>query len=305
MKILFIGYPHFAKRIAEELNKFDKENTYLAFDTNNCIKEKIKFFFHVFNSDIIYQFGGVFKKGGALRTALFFKKKIIFNWVGTDVLLAKKEKDINNNILIKKTINSYEAEWIKDEFKKIIKEKIHFVKSPAFMANGINCNLVFPNKFIVFTYINKHREEFYGIKEVLKLAEDFPNIEIRIAGLSNSKYKIPENVKLLGWVNNMQKEMNDSVVFIRIPKHDGLAFTVLEALQLGKYVIRNYDFPETFYAKHYEDIKKTTTYLKEKFDKGELKINQKGIDFVKREYNREKILNEQINFFKKVINNEL
>lgn len=46
------------------------------------------------------------------------------------------------------------------------------------------------------------------------------------------KYKEIRKYSFLGWVNNMGDEFKKCSVFLRFVEHDGLAFSVIEALNL-------------------------------------------------------------------------
>lgn len=153
-----------------------------------------------------------------------------------------------------------------------------------------------PSTLKVLVYIGKDKPEFYGIQQIIKLAKDFSSVEFRIVGLQEYK-NIPENMTLLGWVPNIEKEYEQCLVFIRIPEHDGSPFSVIEALSYGRIVFYNRKLPYVNYVNSYEELKVQLTKVIEDFKNGELSINYNAINYIKKEFNREKILNNLIKVF--------
>ena len=103
-------------------------------------------------------------------------------------------------------------------------------------------------------------------------------------------------MKLLGWVD-MDREYQECMVYIRAPEHDGLAFSVLEALSYGRVVFRNYQFDYVNYFKDYEDLKKQMRVVIKDFHNNRLTINNDAIEFVNREFSKEKVLGNLIKIF--------
>ena len=114
----------------------------------------------------------------------------------------------------------------------------------------------------------KGREEFYGIEKLLRLASDFPDIEIKIVGISEYYKSAPANVKFLGWVENMDEQYQNCVLYLRMPEHDGLAFSVLEALANGRYVGYSYEFDNVFFIKNYTELSRVVKGIKNSFELG-------------------------------------
>jgi len=142
--------------------------------------------------------------------------------------------------------------------------------------------------FSVLTYLGKGNEGYYGIEYFIKLAKDFPQIEFRIAGIDEYP-NLPDNIKCLGWIN-LTEELQNATIYIRNAKHDGLAFSVIEALALGRYVAMNYNFPFVDYFKSYDELKDIIANKNRLFQEGKLEINYKAIEFVKSNFNKSNVL---------------
>jgi len=290
MTIAIIGNSYFGKKLQKQLVDFDTKNSYIFFDTNVNFFDKIKYVLYMPFIDIVYSIGADLNGGGALKLALKQNKKIFQHFIGSDVLSAKKDTQNKhtNQKLIQKSNFLCEVEWIQKELKDIdIKADItsimivdKFLKPKSFQ------------KFSVLTYIAKDKEEFYGIKDLIKLANDFLDVEFKIAGISEYK-NLPKNIKPLGWVD-MTKELQNSTVFIRNTYHDGLSFSVVEALSLGRVVFYNYDFTCVKYFKNYDELKEKFSKILKDFKDGKLTVEEKSIDFVKDNFSKQRVLNNLI-----------
>lgn len=295
MKVLIIGLPYFAQKLQKQLSEYDKNNTYIFLNTHYNKLDKLKYIFHLINTDVIYIHGGLICCSGLIDIALKLNKKIIMNWAGSDVLKAKEMKKrgkINFNY-VNKIKHFCETLWIQKELKEI---GINADILPIAFCDVKNIKFKFPDKFTVLSYIGKNRPSFYGIETIIKLAKEFPQVNFKIVGLNYCE-NIPKNINLLGWVENMDNEYKNCVIYIRMPKHDGLGASVIEALSYGRIVFRNYQFPYVNYFKNYEDLKSQFQKVIADFNNGKLTINQDGIDFVRREFNKEKVLSNLIKVF--------
>lgn len=295
MKILIVGLKYFAKILTKKLQKYDTENTYMYFDTYYNLKDRIKFLWHLKNSNIIYSINGATGHSKAMDMALKFNKKIILHWQGTDVQLALKSISNNdfNPLYISKPKHLCVAPWLKDELKTInINAEYQPIASFKQLTEKI-CPL--PDKFSILTYIREGKEDFYGINTIISIAKEFSDIPIKIVGLNSYKHQIlPPNVKLLGWVLNINNEFRDSVLCLRLAKHDGMPFFMLEALLNYRYVGFNIEYEPTFYISNNQSLFDLINKLRMKFSVGELSENFTGHQFIANNFNEQKILKELI-----------
>jgi len=294
MRVAIIGNSYFGTILAKQLQKFDTNNRYIFYDTDKNIIDKIRFILALPLIDVVYSVSASISGGGALNTALKFNKKIVQHFIGSDVLTAQDDKkhDRINIKLIQKSKYLCEVEWIQNELKSLNID----AKIVSLMAyEQILTPKEFKN-FSVLTYMSKGKEDYYGVKDFIKLASDFPDIEFKIAGIDFYK-DLPQNIKCLGWID-LNKELQNSVVYIRNAKHDGLAFSVLEALGLGRYVAMNYNFPFVDYFKNYEELKNIISSRYSDFKRDKLNINNKAINFIKLNYNQEQVLSDIVNVLK-------
>lgn len=181
--------------------------------------------------------------------AILMKKELFFSWIGTDVLNLINDKNPSFVRLLsqgkpEKIKHLFECRWLHDEANT---KGIHgsvgpYITFSSLFKNSFNPDSYLRNsdKLIVLSYATIGRESFYGIAKLKEVAKKMPNIEFRIVGVAGED---TDNFKFLGWVNKAQlsEQYAEAGCFIRIPEHDGLSYSVLEAMYNGMYVIFGYE----------------------------------------------------------------
>ena len=282
-KTIFFGYEYFCKKLVNQLTEYDKENKYIFVSTNTFFN-KLLAVYEILISNNIFIIGGSIYGSKIIDLALLFNKKIFIEWVGTDILIASENY---NKDYIKKCIHLCEVGWTQEELKQIgINAKICDIVTIS--SDECNNHKICDDGITVFSYIAQNREDFYGIELILKLAELYPNVKFRIAGTTGVNCKQLNNVKYLGWINNMNVEYDNCDIFMRLVQHDGLAFSVIEALSRGKWVIYSYPFNYVQTYNNFDDLKiKFQILLNKCINK---QSNNEAVDFVYSRYNIKKVL---------------
>lgn len=295
MKVLIVGLPYFAKNLKRDLTEFDPSNKYYFLDTYYNKWDRIKALFLIPRMDVVYSINGTLGTSKVFDLALKLKKKLMITWVGTDVLKAKKLKEVNQAFLNK--ANHYcEVEWIQQELLelKVNAKVLNFfnfkeTKKPSFPEG---------NQLHVLSYISKGREDYYGWNEVLEAAKQLPEVQFTIVG-TDKEENLPDNLKCLGWVKDMDAQFENCHCTIRFVEHDGLSGFVLESLYRGKYVVYSEKLNHCLQAKSTEDIIEKLKNLSDSLNQQTLSINSSGIEFVKENFNTDFILSELIEEFKR------
>lgn len=297
MRVLITGLPLFSDRLCRELSAFDPDNRYYRLDTYYSRFDQLKALFMLPFVDVVYSINGTVQKSRVFDLAFKLNKKVVMNWVGTDVVKALNTQNPNQNY-IKKAIHLCEVDWIKDELETI---RIH-AEILNFAVFETKFDAEVPNEpFTVLSYIPGNRSVFYGINELRELAVDFPDIRFLIAGATGDELgELPANIKPLGWVKNMDEVFNSSHVCLRFPEHDGLSNFILESLARGKQVLYKYNFPNCHYSPEVKDLKHNLTQIKKQFDDGDLKLNEAGIIYIQKNFNRETILDGLVSKLKQI-----
>jgi glycosyltransferase involved in cell wall biosynthesis len=287
--VVIIGNPYFSEKLAAGLNKYNSRKKYIFLQTEGSYWGKLKFVASLLFADVVYLVGGDIYSSKLIDISLWARKNVIMHWIGSDVLTAVKKfhgSKINSKY-IKMVRHFSEIEWIYEELKSIGIES-EIVKIAA--IEHVEEEKI-PELFSVLTYIGKGREVFYGIESIIMLAYDFPNIKFVVAGISNyaSHADLPANIIFIGWVDDMTIHYKNSSIYLRLVEHDGLAFSVLEALSMGRYVGYTQKLPATKYVKTYDDLKEFLIDAHLKYVKGILQPNKAGCDFVRDNYSAKRV----------------
>ena len=296
IKVVITGLPFFAKRLV--INPI-----YVPLK----ITLNPKIISTILKADIIHFIGGgpfatkyLFK--ALLLKLLSLRKILIFHWVGSDILRLKKhlseEKLLAEVFSLNKNVyHLCEVKWTQEELKNlgILAEIIPVV------GIEIPNEVSWPQNFSILTYIGNGRETFYGLNEILHIALTFPNIPITVIGTNcekcKDKVKSIKNIKFLGWINNVYEIMRQHPVYVRHVKHDGLSISVLEALALGRHVCYNYPLEGVWYTSNLKELTITIGKLYDSYKQGKLNINRKGQSFVRRFYERKRVVRRLENFY--------
>lgn len=101
-----------------------------------------------------------------------------------------------------------------------------------------------PADFSVLTYLPAGRFDFFGGPAIMESARRLPEVSFTVVGSrGESVQSAPANVQWLGWVGDMEEQYARATVVIRIPEHDGLGGTMVEALLHARHVVYTYDMP--------------------------------------------------------------
>ena len=297
MKVVLSGAPLFTKKLLEALNNSQTQNRYVYCNIKGNIFQRLHCYYHILSSDILFvtYVDSLFIK--SVDFALKLKKKVILSWIGSDVMNALPliKNNTFNRRYIEDTNHVAVSQWLIEELNSV---NIFPKYLTIYLHEDKKRNIQISDKFTVLTYVSKNREKFYGIDTFIKLANDFPYIEFRIAGITQYE-NIPNNIKLLGWVD-MDKEYENCTVYVRYPKHDGEAHSVLEALGYGKVVFFNYDYSYVNYVTNYGQLKDGIKNTYETFLKGELTPNQEAIEYINNKYSKQSIVKQYEKLFNEI-----
>ena len=222
-------------------------------------------------------------------------------WQGTDALLAMtrfKEKNILRKYIDYAT-HFVDSPWQEKEVRSLILNP-HFVR---FKYGRDIKPLKRYNDIHVLSYVAEDKQQFYGIKKIIEAADKFPLIEFRIAGLTNCEFKIPENIKLIGWLKSedMEKELQNAGIFLRMTDHDGFSVSVIEAISIGAEVIWTHDTQGVHFVQNTEEMNNAIEKAVRQIKSRDLKPNDKNIDFAHKYYSKEEVLKNYINELNKVV----
>jgi glycosyltransferase involved in cell wall biosynthesis len=301
MRVLISGLPLFSKRLAEDLQEFDTTSSYHFLDTYNSKLAQLKFLFLLPFADCVISMNGVTDNSGSLNWVLRLKKKLIMQWMGTDVMIALeryKEGTIDRKY-IDYAKHLVDATWLKDELKEsgisaqLIDFKYTFPGEPLYKYE----------KNSVMSYVAQARQEFYGIEMILQAAEKFPDIDFLLYGMNETKFVCPKNVKLMGWTTEAEfaEGLKSTSVFLRLPKHDGFSASVIEAMGFGCEVFWTFPGTKAVCVKNSEELIDKLATKFEDIESRNFHPNQSSREFVLEKYNKEKVIKNYIQTLKEFV----
>ena len=300
MKVLIVGLPYFSNELAKGLSKLYPEHQFISIDTYYSKSDRLKYLFHIFSADIVHSINGTLGKSKVIELAVKLKKKVVFHWVGTDLITAKDlyDKGMHNPGFITYPVHLTDSPWFVDALKEM-EISARFVPLKGF--DKAYDAKEFPADFTVLCYIPQNRPEFYGIELLRQIAEQLPDVRFNLVGIDSYKEMLPPNMHLNGWVDNMQEWIQNSVVCLRLPKSDGLSFFVLESLAMQRYVAYNKDFIYSDYCNFAEDFVNYIEQKKSLFDANKLELNSHVAKELLQEFSVEKVMAEIMGLYKEVL----
>jgi glycosyltransferase involved in cell wall biosynthesis len=302
MRVLVNGLPLFAKRFAEDLQKYDPSSRFIFLDTYNSLWAKFLFFLYVPFCDCVISMNGVTDNSGSLNLVLWWKKKLILQWMGTDALLAM-DRFKQQTIFRKYIDNSYnfvDSQWLMEEVKslEVPVEYLHF-KSVTVMPND-----KIYDQISITSYVAEKRQLFYGMDQIAEIARALPNIEFHLFGLNQADFPTTPNVHFYGWVSpeEFAEKLKVSPIFLRLTDHDGFSVSVIEALGYGCEVIWSLPFEYTHLATNAQQAIEKISMLVPKIEKLGMKPNHELIEIVQQHFNPETLTKNYIQKLKGIVN---
>ncbi len=287
-RVLIMGYPYFVNRL-RELGR-NSEFVLVGLPRN-----PFRRYFELLRSEAIYLIGGDLRPNRFFDLALMLGKKVIVHWVGSDILEMRELANLNRRFspfMVRQAEHWSEVEWTAAELAPLgITAKVVPLTPASFPEKVFEM----PSKFVALTYLPQGKEVFYGERELIKIAQSFPEIVFLAAAASSAEPKPhwPANIIPIGWVNNMAELYREVVTLIRLTEHDGLSFMVLEALSQARYVVWSYPLTGVFQARTAATAIPFLTELYQAFLENKLALNREGREGVERLY-RPEIVWEQI-----------
>jgi glycosyltransferase involved in cell wall biosynthesis len=303
MYVLVNGLPLFGKKIVQDLNEFDKQNKYIFLDTYYSRFDQILFFILVPFSRLFISFNGVSDNSGALNWVLKWKKKMIMQWQGSDVMLAK-ERFIKKTIkidYINRANHVTDFKFLQDELNEIgIHSEILPYKHLEVRNELTN---TFP-KISILSYVGENNEELYGIEEIISAAVFLKDVDFHLIGTNGLSYtQVPKNIIFHGWKSKQEVQdlMKMCPIFIRMTKHDGNALSVAEALIMGCEVIWTYPSENTHLATNSTELIDKIKSLKSMIEIRNMKPNFIISQKISEQYNRDIVIPNYIKYIKSIL----
>jgi glycosyltransferase involved in cell wall biosynthesis len=274
-RAVVVGFDYYAHFLAGLVNEHSKHWRLRAFDSTRL--GTVRALLAMRTADALISFGGPAPNIALLEAARRRNIPVLVIWAGSDVLKAQEDPFELEVIKQEGFHHICDGPWLVDELA-VLGLKAEYEPVTAVPPGApVEC---FPKEFRVLTYLPEPRREFYGAQVVYQAARAMPDVRFDVVGAGSASADAPPNVAFHGVVSDMAKRIDNSVVLLRQPEHDGKSMLVLEALARARHVVWNYDFPHVHTARGTDNVIAKLRELRQLHARGELLLNHDGRTFV-------------------------
>jgi len=301
LKVGIVGDEQSGKKLVSHLEEAGIHADFVA----ASIQKLLTSFFRLKDYDIIH---GLYIRPFVFLSLILGKilgKITICHWMGSDVMRVLKDTRFRLMALIFNSfIDLNIAFWenLKEELKYIGIESVVWPIPVDIEYFSMDKLPHMPKNFSVLCKIAD--DWLYGSGAVFKLAKDFPNVRFLVV---SGKYEQPSwllskideapNIVFLGWKNNMREIYRQSTVLLRLTKHDGLSYMVIESLAMGRQVIWSHNFlPYCRYVESYNEAKEAILRIQK-----DPKLNMDGAEYVRKNFSAKFIIRKLIKTYNGLI----
>jgi hypothetical protein len=252
--------------------------------------------------DLAYTWGGRISMGKFLwAMRLLGKRKLIMLWSGSDVLFAQREHAAGVRVRwIENVVHWAVSPWVAEEVREL-GLPCEYVQ--ASFVDVIPQPKPLPKKFSVLIFV-RHvlKADLYGWDRMVEVAQQLPHIHFQLCGLPDGQtLQGPPNITVHNWMPNLTPLLDETTVIYRPVRHDGLSFTVLEALSHGRYVLYSYPLPGCTQVTSTAAACTEIAKLYAQHQSGTLPWNDVGRSYIAREYAPEKVTSELLRRWEHII----
>jgi hypothetical protein len=209
--------------------------------------------------------------------------RIVFHFVGSDVLLVAEKRRRRIEYALHRAMGvrmfADHPDCVRELNAMRLKARwLPFVNHPV-----KDREKPLPKKFSAIAYVPRGSESFYRLEWILDAARRLPGIAFTVfpnggAPEFQDTGGLP-NVRFAGHLEDVPEAMARHSVFLRLPRHDGLPSTLIEALSCARQVIWTHDHPHCHRVGGAEELVRLLRKLK-----AENRPNREGKSYVLRTY---------------------
>lgn len=289
-KILFVSFEHFANMAYNLLKDELKHFHVIQYEVWNRL-DLISKILLVRKYDIVHSFWAKNSYNDIIACRLT-GTKYINHYIGSDVLHVTQ----GSKKALKKALSIYKYSWktladsenLIDELGGAGIDKVGLLQIFFYDNSHTDMDHGKVDQRTALTYIPEGKENFYGLDFIVEAAKKFPDIKFYVSANSGKYENMPSNIVFLGWVNNLDKYLEESFIYIRNTKHDGLPTSVMEALLRGKHVLCTQKIHFTKKVS-LDSLEECLTYNRP---------NEEGRDFILKNYSKEAVIKKFIDVYK-------
>jgi hypothetical protein len=289
-RAIVVGFDYYGRYLADLINEHSQRWSVRYFDTSRM--QTIRALLAMRSADALISFGGPGPDAALIEAARRRNVPIVVIWAGTDVVLAREDPGLLEVMKQYRFVHVSDGPWLVDELREL-GIAARYVPVTAVVTPDEPAPL--PQRFRVISYLPEPRRVFYGEKAVYSIARRFSGIPFVVVGRGGRNPAAPPNVEFLGYVKDMEVQLDRSTVLLRFPEHDGKSMLVLEALARGRHVVWNYDFRGVHKAPNVAEAVSELQFLYDAHLAGKLTPNMDGFTYVREHFRRDMIATNFVN----------
>lgn len=286
-RVLVLGLPYFGLRLANVLESRGWRARFVHHPGRSPLGW-LKVAGALARADVLYLISSRAEKRSPQAILLkAWRRPAVIHWVGTDVLLAAEAKERGQlaRSVVRGPHHWCDAPWLADELRDL---GIGAEYQPLPVTGLAASATPLPSKFAVLLYlpVDAFDREVFDMETLLRLPHAFPDVHFTLipSPAMTLPGPLPSNLAALSWVDDMQALYDRIAVYVRLTSHDGTSFMALEALSRGRYVVWTFPMPGCIQASGFEAVAAALRELQDRHQRGELGLNQEGMEFARANY---------------------
>ena len=283
-RAVVVGFDYYSHFLADLVNEHSQHWKLHAYDDTRL--DTVRALLAMRKADALISFGGPAPNVALIEAARRRNVPVIVIWAGSDVIKAQADPFHLEVVKQERFYHLSDGPWLVDELA-VLGIKAEYEPVTAVDSGGPA--QPFPRAFSVLTYLPEPRRDFYGAGTVYEVARAMPDVRFNVVGAGLPSTDAPSNVVFHGVVNDMPQRLDESVVLLRQPEHDGKSMLVLESLTRARHVVWNYEFPHVQTARGIDDVLETLRRLRALHESGKLPLNTEGREFALRTFGRREV----------------
>lgn len=280
-RVLVLGLPYFGRMLAGVLVRRGWDATFLG-HPGRSVRGWLRVARALLRADVLYLISARVDRRAPQAWLLRFRRRpTVIHWVGTDVLIALEayeRGDVPAHIA-RAAVHWCDAPWLAPELSQLGIAAEYVPLPVPGVATAEPTPL--PERFHVLLYLpeDDFDREVFDMETLLALPNAFPEVQFTLVPSRPETLPgpLPPNLSAPGWVEDMEALYRDVTVMVRLTSHDGTSFMAVECLARGRYVIWTYPFEGVTQASGFEAVRSELAELIERHQRGELRLNEVGI----------------------------
>lgn len=186
-----------------------------------------------------------------LAAAKAFGKKCILYWLGSDVRNLVQGEFTGRGLHRADLQLSYSEGNIEELKSQGITASLLVL--PTRLSAGV---AKMPEHHAALLSLPDSRKEFYGYLDLMRLVDDYPNLEFHVVRSEHPEFYDKPNIVFEGMLDRagMDAVFDRISISIRWPEHDGTSLVLMESALKGKYIITRNPFPCGVETHSYEGL---------------------------------------------------